>query len=283
MLTKSRSKLALYNSPMVTVLLDGGEFSLPRGLLCYNSEFFDRALNGYYEEAAQDYILLSGCSVDSFTLVIQWLYHAQIMLPSRETTSKGSHTTDVRESDIRDIPNGSYVDSDEEEAWMEVHESVEPRPRPKDTKAKQISRLLAFLKLADRIMLLGPFDNVLATIKELILSDRNCLTAEHIRSAAELPAAHGARKLFAQACFKDYISSLFSGTNKVAFKFDKELSELESFSSDLFQEFNYAVRERKYKEAHQYSSDRKGILVDPLDKKKLTCIIDARKGWPQIS
>ncbi|KUJ22424.1 uncharacterized protein LY89DRAFT_777542 [Mollisia scopiformis] len=277
-------KIALYNTPMITVVLDQGEFLLPRGLLNYNSEFFDRALNGYYKEATQDFILLPGCSIESFMLVTRWIYHAQIVLPRFEITSKSSQTSNnAREPQIRDINDEEFVDSDEDPAWLESHarDSVETRPRPPDTNAQKISRLLAFLKLADRIMLLGPFDSVLMAIKELILSDRNCLEAEHVRSAAELPAGHGARKLFAQACLRDYITSIFPKSDKDTFRFAKELEELESFSSDLFQEFNRVLLEKKTEVFSRYPTRHQSVLTDPMDGSWIMCRIENNEVWPK--
>ncbi|KAF8863305.1 hypothetical protein BDZ45DRAFT_738282 [Acephala macrosclerotiorum] len=212
------SKLSLYAPPMVTVRVDDMDFPLPRGLLCYSSDFFNRALNGYYIEATQDQITLPRCSVETFGLVVQWLYHAKIVLPTNKTL---------------------------------------------DPKSRQITRLLVFLKLADRILLLGPFDDVVSNIKALVLEDRTSLQAEHIRMAAELPASHGVRKLFAQACVKDYLASQFPRTDKAAFKFNKEFEEVECFAADLFKEYNETFLQRKVEWGNSGSYEY--VVHDPLD------------------
>lgn len=193
---------------MVTIHVDGRDFLLPRGLLCYNSEFFDRALNGYCGEATQDHMTLPRCSVETLELIIQWFYNAQIVLQARKAKSQSNQdsesqqeaqTSDERPNYVllhRDISDDNEEENDDSERDARETPGID-RGNVQDTKAQDISRLLAFLKLADRIILLGPFDSVVATIKALILGSRDSLQAEHIRSAAELPAGHGVRKLFA--------------------------------------------------------------------------------------
>lgn len=259
---------------MIAVHVDSKDFLLPRGLLCYNSDFFDRALNGYYTEATQDYILLPRCSAETFELVIQWLYHAKIILPTykeyprvRERTaiSKGIQKSDAKPGLITTpVHEDVSDDSDDELGCVEIspQQVIETLPQHTiDTKAHDIARLLSFLKLADRIMLLGSFNEVIGAIKALLLESRSSLQPEHIRSATELPAGHGVRKLFAQASVRDYLASRFSGTKKGYFKFEKELEEVEGFAADLFKEYDQTFLQRRT----QWSSEYEYLVTDPLD------------------
>lgn len=133
-------------------------------------------------------------------MVIQWLYHTKIVL---STTQKGprNRTTNPLPSVKEDGSSASMNKDVVEISEMQNAEcvpqtrdvqSTDPGSQPVKVKnAHEISRLLDFLKLADRILLWGCFDSVVDSIRKMIQKDRASLTAEHIRTAAETPARYG--------------------------------------------------------------------------------------------
>jgi len=50
-----------------------------------------------------------------------------------------------------------------------------------------IAQLVGFMKFADLLSLLGPFDSVLAMLRKQVLSHPDALSGRHIREVAELP------------------------------------------------------------------------------------------------
>jgi len=74
----------------------------------------------------------------------------------------------------------------------------------------------------------------------LLIKDRDLLKPTHIRDAAELPMGHAIRSLFANACVEEYILALRSSGKKV-FKFQTELKEIHSFSSDLLESVGRSI------------------------------------------
>jgi hypothetical protein len=95
-----------------------------------------------------------------------------------------------------------------------------------------------FIRFADYIDLMGPFDSVLQGIWSLLSS--TALLPEHIRTAAQLPYGHPLRNLIAPLV-KSYAWSLQLGGrnrgNKRRFKFQEEPDTLEGFASDLVRAF----------------------------------------------
>jgi len=102
-----------------------------------------------------------------------------------------------------------------------------------------------FIRFADYIDLVGPFDSVFQGIRSL-LSSRTALLPEHIRTTVQLPYGHPLRSLIAQACVKSYAWSLQlggrKGGNKRRFRFQEELDTLEGFASDLVRAFSSSIR-----------------------------------------
>jgi BTB/POZ domain len=196
---------------MVSIIAGGEKFSLPKALLCYNSPFFDKAFNGNFLEGKEQEMVLSDCSAETFRFVIQWIFTSQVVLSMPRETEQ---------------------------------------PMLKGQAAKfypeRISKLLAFLKVADRIQLLGPFNQVTETIKAMLTSTRASLQAGHIRAAFEIPSAHEARKLFTQACVREYAESFFDGSylrNK-KFRFKEELRQSDAFAAALLTELANSFRSR---------------------------------------
>ncbi|CZR50744.1 uncharacterized protein PAC_00618 [Phialocephala subalpina] len=190
------NKLNLFKSPEAVVSVQGKDFTLPKALLCYNSPYFDRAFNGAFKEAAEQKLSMQGCSTDTFALLTQWLYTSQITL-GEATDDQGSRLTDTEKM------------------------------------SQKITQLLDFLKVADEIQLLGPFDSVIQMMKKIIIVDRSILTTIHIRTAASFLNGHGARKLFVGAYVKEYLQCLH-GCQQL--KFRAELDEVDSFAADLLRE-----------------------------------------------
>lgn len=110
--------------------------------------------------------------------------------------------------------------------------------------SETFDQLLGFVKLADRLNLLGPLDTVVASMKALLVSDRDLLKPVHIRAAAELPREHVVRLLFADACAREY--TLFVRSASKGFKFSAELKEIESFAFDLLGSFGLSVSRTRH-------------------------------------
>jgi hypothetical protein len=105
--------------------------------------------------------------------------------------------------------------------------------------AETFTQLLAFVRLADRLDLVGPFDSVISSMKSLLVKHRELLMPMHVRDAVELPREHAVRSLFADACVKEYTKALRS--SKEVFKFHMELKEIDSFASDLLRSFGRSI------------------------------------------
>ncbi len=71
----------LFSGPMATITVDSTEFNLPKELLCYNSSFFDRSLNGKFREATEQKVGIDA-SIDAFKLVVKWIYTCNIVFSS---------------------------------------------------------------------------------------------------------------------------------------------------------------------------------------------------------
>ena len=119
------------------------------------------------------------------------------------------------------------------------------RPAP-----ERLSLLVDFLKFADEIDLLGPFESILTSAEEILKSSDTALQPEHLRSVTELPSGHALRKLIARSCVKAYIQDSIPGKvegyekAETPFRFKKEMAELEGFAADLFREFDSIFRTR---------------------------------------
>jgi BTB/POZ domain len=221
---------------MVTIsTFDGGGFHLPKALLCYNSAFFEKAFNGNFREAQEEKMTLTDCSSEIFEFVIQWIFTSQVVLGSPQY---------------------------DENKPIDVDEVL-------DLQSENVSKLMAFLKIADEIDLLGPFDQVNETIKTILKPSRSSLQSCHIRTACEIPSAKATRKLFAQVCLKEYAESFFdrSPTNfEDSFRFKKELDESDAFSAAVLSEFADMFRGRRIN--HYRNEQWSAEMEDPLSGEK---------------
>lgn len=211
------SKIDNFRGPEVTIIVDSQSFNLPKALLCYNSPFFDRAFNGAFKEAGEQSLSLTSCSIETFKVLVQWLYTSQIVLDEDETEQEPVDVSSL----------------DDEGILREAFDSMTRK------ETSEISRLLDFLRLADEIQLLGPFDSIVNKIKTTIISEESSLKAHHIRTASNLPIGHSARKLLAQACVVDYAKYCFLGHE---FGSHTVMNELEGFAADLLKEFGVAMQ-----------------------------------------
>ena len=190
---------------MAIISAGGNDFTLPKGLLCYQSTFFDKPFNGKFKEAKEQKLTLTDCSSETFQFVVQWIFSTQVVLPTHHRTNS--------------LPNSN---------------------------AEGISKLLAFLKVADEINLLGPFDQVIETMRSTLKLSRASLQSSHITTAFEIPSAHNARKLFIQACIKDYSIELHQKSTLKAspFRFQNLLEKSAAFAAALLKEVRVAFQSR---------------------------------------
>ena len=114
----------------------------------------------------------------------------------------------------------------------------------KDTSnCEKMSTYLSFLKMAERLTLLGPFSSVFQDMKKVLREDHGSLTAEHIRFAAELPKGNALRKLIVDACVDSYKRDLEKRRedDEPTFKFRAEIDELDGFAADLLRAYDLAM------------------------------------------
>jgi hypothetical protein len=126
------------------------------------------------------------------------------------------------------------------------------------TKKNEIlSLLIEFLRLADRIDLLGPFHSIVQRVKETLAADSNLPEPKHIRFSATLPQGHPLRHILALACVPSYlcrsIPKEYHNRGGTPFRFQKELDELEGFALDMMKALSEClgnVRETRVKKLH---------------------------------
>lgn len=63
---------------MMTILVTQGpshkkEFRIYRGVLCFHSEFFNRALNGTFSEGGSDFYEVKNCTIKTFEIFYDWM------------------------------------------------------------------------------------------------------------------------------------------------------------------------------------------------------------------
>ncbi|CAL3962087.1 unnamed protein product [Diplocarpon coronariae] len=282
------AKTALFAGPQVTVVVAEKEFALPKALLCYSSRFFDAVFKGEDAEGGGQKTDLPGCSSDTFGLAVQWMYQSQVVVPTRHHAAPAAAAAahDAGISSPAPSRQSSEALDDADLRWFE-EEKLDLEMYPgfaKNGGAQTISRLLSFLTLAERIELLGPFDSVFATIKCTLATFgffaprvgyiRTALMPGHIRVAAEMPGSHPVRKLFADACFREFMQDMFSSVQPPArpFRFDRELKELDSFGTEMLVALRAATRSRR----RQVNSKRDGvewIFHDPLNEKDFKIVV----------
>jgi len=68
------SRLVEGSAVEVYVGPDKKMYTLPRALLCYHSDFFQRSLTGQFREASEDKIYLPEDDAKIFLLVLEWMY-----------------------------------------------------------------------------------------------------------------------------------------------------------------------------------------------------------------
>lgn len=219
---------------------------VPKGLLTYYSSFFDRALNGQWEESSNGEVILQDASAESFELVVQWMYTSNAVLPPAEPRPSAIPTKTASEEEK--VIDPFYLGH--EGTHFDASENV-PRANS-GTKSdatidgpRVIAAYLGFFILADRIDLLGPFNTIISRMDSTLALSEHALQPEHIRAAAQLPRGHPVRKLFAQACTLSYMADINNRLPNNKFRFRKELADIESFASDLLQEFDYHQRLRQ--------------------------------------
>ncbi|PQE06578.1 BTB POZ-like protein [Rutstroemia sp. NJR-2017a BVV2] len=79
------SKVELFQGPTVDILVgaEKKKFTLAKALLCHRSAYFERAFNGPFKEGIEQVLELPETSVDTFQLIVQFLYTGRFVLPGR--------------------------------------------------------------------------------------------------------------------------------------------------------------------------------------------------------
>lgn len=247
----------MFGAPHVSVLVGDREFKLPKGLICYHSRYFDAAFHGGFKEAAEQKLIISDYSTDTFALLVQWIFNRNVVLPDADLLSKAKDELAATGIEI---------------ALKLRYTAGQREPRLKKTKIQQniikfhqerIPKLIDFLRLADEVDLLGPFSKIMHDIEKTYRANYCTLNPAHIRSVAKFPRKHPLRKVIAQACVGDYITSTLGAAvhdKSLEFGFLEELDEVEEFASDLMKKFQNVMATR--------SQDEDGVVtvIDPFNK-----------------
>ncbi|KAI9053538.1 hypothetical protein LZ554_002493 [Drepanopeziza brunnea f. sp. 'monogermtubi'] len=293
-------QIQLFQGPQVTIVIAERDFKLPKALACYSSPYFNAAFNGNFKEGEEQKLTLTDCSPETFSLVVQWMYQSHIVVPT-------AHHRQVKPA-IGNAPNGSGSVANNEAAIKSPAESRQSSVASEDTTdmrwaeeeklemefypnfarnhaAQTVSRLLAFLKLADRIDLLGPFDSVIATLREILTHSgigsrwgwaRTALLPGHVRLAAALPASNPIRGLLADACYREFVLDLFGHVQQQAparpFRFFREVRDLDCFGADLLR--SYMQRQvGKKRVLNAKTKEAEWVFTDPLTEKDFRVVV----------
>lgn len=125
-------------------------------------------------------------------------------------------------------------------------------PAPPETPLTEtINQYVGFFQLADLLDLQGSSVSDYLALKTALQGDRTQLSADHIRSAYNLPT------LFAQACIKNYFGGMRS---PVDFRFQREVDDMDGFAVDLLKAFQNAAKGKLAVNGYGGTS-----FVDPLD------------------
>lgn len=78
---------------IIIIALEGhhGTFSVSKALLCASSDYFKKALNGNFVEAATRTLKLPGCNAETFRWLLHFIVHKN--LPRMEVTDKAQFAT----------------------------------------------------------------------------------------------------------------------------------------------------------------------------------------------
>lgn len=197
---------------------------------------------------------------------MQWLYTSQVVPHAHQASSQDATNAVVKETDdASETRQYSVASNGIDLKWVEEENiGLEFYPEfAKNEGAQTISRLLSFLKLAEQIALLGPFDGPIATITDILISSRSALMPGHIQITAQFPPGHVLRKLFGQACMRDYVHDILPRANPKPslFRFSKEMDELDSFAADLARVYRDMPKKRNISAKSQGVTY---IYTDPL-------------------
>lgn len=229
---------------------------------------------------------VTGCSISTFELVIQFLYTSKVTLPTATVCLVGlDESSYVSEESEPSTPTATSGPQSATSVGTSTH-----KDRPKATPASRktdidreshaITIRVAFLRYADEISLVGAFSAMISDIREVISNRPSALKPEHIRDAFNLPSGHTLRELFVQACTAEYLKgplakNMFMCTARnYGFRFYEELADIDSFAAEVFREYTKALRGKEVK-------DTKGHIIstvaDPLKEGSKITILSYKR------
>lgn len=144
--------------------------------------------------------------------------------------------------------------------WMYMGSTAVPTV-PTVTTKEVLTQYVGFFLLADRLDLQGSLQPDFDAVKAALQLDKTQLLAEHVRAAVSLPKNHSLRKLFAQACVRDYFGGMSS---KNAFRLQKEVDDLDGFAIDLLKAFQTAAKGKTTKSYGHFT-----VFTNPFDGKTM--------------
>lgn len=261
MLTCS-SKIEHFSSDVVTIRVTGRDFRLPKDLLCYNSTYFNQTLNKSEQSTKlqNGVIELPNVSLETFELVVQWMYMSDIVLPSYWQIQRQAKGEETQKKNGKEVSKPRNTSVDLTGSGLTT--------TPAELEQHFLSHMVAitsyirFFLVAYKIGLLGPFDNVVSKVKSVICSEIRSLINVHIRMAfKELPRGHPVRKLFAQACVRSYMEHIDIRPHRKEFRFRFEMTEIEGFAADLLYAVNETMRKRVAGEGNVYTDPLLGTQI----------------------
>ncbi|PVH88242.1 hypothetical protein DL98DRAFT_628101 [Cadophora sp. DSE1049] len=247
-------RLKLFRSPDATLIVGTEEvvFTVPKDLLCQNSKFFDRALNGKFKEGVEQTIRLPEDTVMAFQMMLQWIYTGNITI-SQDWDEDMSVITGIyldffKLADKIDLlgpltpmfqkfrnhlqgPRSWRARSDcTQECILAANANLKGETCSCSSNWNRSANGVALPHSADCDMV---YANCTSKQSHIDILRGDIITSKHIQTAFELSPDHEVRKILAQACVTSYI---LSGSMNFQFRFMKELETVDGFCQALLRE-----------------------------------------------
>ncbi|KAH7417256.1 hypothetical protein BKA64DRAFT_636629 [Cadophora sp. MPI-SDFR-AT-0126] len=207
----------------------------PKDLLCQNSKFFDRALNGKFKEGIEQTIRLPEDTVMAFQMMLQWIYTGNI------TTSQDWGNNDT-------MITSMYLDFFKLADKIDLLGPLTPMFQKfrKCILAADANLKSAICSCSWNLNHSGTdfamphsadcntvYANCSSKQSHMDILWGGTITSKHIQTAFELNPDHEVRKILAQACVNSYMLSV---SMNFKFRFMKELETVGGFCQALLKE-----------------------------------------------
>lgn len=225
-----------YDGPVVTIYVgkdaDQVKYKLSKNLVCYYSDFFDKAFNGDFIEGQEQVLYLTEEKKQTFELFIHWAYTGKLVLSVLPKPVQG--TDGAQSSDVT---------------------------------VETIDICLDLLLFADKMLLAseGPATTVEIYLRSLLMEKRNGLLPRHVKLALTLRSGHPVRHLFANAITQEFMKANWytASKPKAESMFEITFAQNKDFALDMLISVTKTLKTRRM-------SKKDFILIDPLDCKEFT-------------